>query len=127
MKLLRVKQLSNDHCCNSLRLKPNETSISLEASPGQGGLDIYSTMEKRVREWLVSSGSLPTIQARLRADLYAAIQVACLCIVFLESLVLFHLVNDNNMRQMSIQEQASDPALRLKPKERNANVNLPTR
>jgi len=46
----------------------------------------------------VSSGSLPTIQARLRADLYAAIQ-----------------------------EQASDPALRLKPKERNANVNLPTR
>jgi len=46
----------------------------------------------------VSSGSLPTIQARLRADLYAAIQ-----------------------------EQASDPALRLKPKESNANVNLPTR
>jgi len=46
----------------------------------------------------VSSGSLPTIQARLRADLYAAIQ-----------------------------EQASDPALRLKPKERSANVDLPTR
>ena len=45
-------------------------------------------MEKRVREWLVSSGSLPTIQARLRADLYAAIQVACLCIVFVESVVL---------------------------------------
>ena len=32
-------------------------------------------MEKRVREWLAASGSLPTIQARLRADLYAAIQV----------------------------------------------------
>ena len=66
----------------------NDISISLETSPGQGGLDIYSTMEKRVREWLVSSGSLPTIQARLRADLYAAIQVACLCIVFVESVVL---------------------------------------
>ena len=32
-----------------------------------------------------------------------------------------------DMRQMSIQEQASDPALRLKPKERSVNVNLPTR
>ena len=35
-------------------------------------------MEKRVRSWLAASGSLPTIQARLRADLYAAIQVSLL-------------------------------------------------
>lgn len=55
-------------------------------------------MEKRVREWLSASGSLPTIQARLRADLYAAIQ-----------------------------EQASDPTLRLKPKERKASVDVPSR
>ena len=31
-----------------------------------------------MRSWLAASGSLPTIQARLRADLYAAIQVSLL-------------------------------------------------
>jgi len=51
-----------------------------------------------VREWLAASGSLPTIQARLRADLYAAIQ-----------------------------EQASDPTLRLKPKVGKVAVDVPTR
>jgi len=51
-----------------------------------------------VREWLSASGSLSTIQARLRADLYAAIQ-----------------------------EQASDPTLRLKPKEGKGSVDAPTR
>ena len=74
-------------------------------------------MERRVREWLSASGSLPTIQARLRADLYAAIQVKTL---FLET-------GFNLDDQLMIQEQASDPSLRLKPKEGKARVDVPTR
>ena len=69
-----------------------------------------------MREWLVASGSLPTIQARLRADLYAAIQVK-----------LF-LGTDFNLNQLTfLQEQGSDPTLRLKPKEGKATVDVPTR
>ena len=67
-----------------------------------------------MREWLSASGSLPTIQARLRADLYAAIQVK-----------LF--LNQNRLFQLMFQEQASDPNLRLKPKEGKASVDVPTR
>ena len=69
-----------------------------------------------MREWLSASGSLPTIQARLRADLYAAIQVK----LFLET--------DFNLDdQLMLQEQASDPTLRLKPKEGKASIDVPTR
>ena len=54
--------------------------LEVPVKPRLRPLFLPQDIERRVRDWLRSSGSLPHIQARLKTDLYAAIQVRRSCI-----------------------------------------------